>query len=380
MRVAILNLTGGGMSGGYKAYLENMLPRFAAHSKIEEIFCASPHALNVGQWFSNLSKIKFAQCHVFRLIRSNPDAKMLDLLKKFSPDAIFVPLERPVQVAGFPVITMIQNMGPLIKQNCGNPWSEKIRYILQRYLARVSVKNSNQIIAPTNFVRDFLIKQWNIFPERVTTIYYGSNIPDQNIIIQKPSAIPDLWAEKFLFTAGSIEPYRGLEDVLSAMAYLKGNNKIKGLVIAGELRNNMIGYQKKLKKWIDKQGLNLKICWTGGLNKNEMSWCYKNCNVFVMSSRVESFGLIGLEALAHGCVCLVAQNPPLPEIFNDFAIYYVSGCGKMLSEAIQKSLNWDAGQRSRVMEQSIKRAANFSWDITAKKTVEVFEKAIHNKK
>jgi hypothetical protein len=42
MRLAVVNLTGGGFSGGYKKYLENMLPRLAEHSEVEALLCASP--------------------------------------------------------------------------------------------------------------------------------------------------------------------------------------------------------------------------------------------------------------------------------------------------------------------------------------------------
>ena len=43
----------------------------------------------------------------------------------------------------------------------------------------------------------------------------------------------------------------------------------------------------------------LKIRWAGKLSEAEMDWCYSNCSLFVMTSRVESFGLTGVEALSH---------------------------------------------------------------------------------
>lgn len=51
MRVAILNLTGGGISGGYRKYLQNVIPRMAKDLAIEEILCASPSSIDIQSWF-----------------------------------------------------------------------------------------------------------------------------------------------------------------------------------------------------------------------------------------------------------------------------------------------------------------------------------------
>lgn len=46
MKIAIINLTGGGMSGGYRKYLKDILPRMAASNIVEEILCATPSTID----------------------------------------------------------------------------------------------------------------------------------------------------------------------------------------------------------------------------------------------------------------------------------------------------------------------------------------------
>ena len=46
MHVALVNLTSGGMSGGYKKYLEIMLPLLAADPAISRLELSSPEGLN----------------------------------------------------------------------------------------------------------------------------------------------------------------------------------------------------------------------------------------------------------------------------------------------------------------------------------------------
>lgn len=218
-----------------------------------------------------------------------------------------------------------------------------------------------------------MIKRWGIPGDRIGMVYHGIDAPKKNDGV-RPISVPESWKGRFLFTAGSIRPARGLEDALWAINYLVSQNaEIEGIVIAGEVPTNMIPYQKKLKNWIKKHNLSSKVFWAGNLNENEMAWCYQNCRAFVMTSRVESFGQVALEAMSYGCVCVATDNPCLPEIFGDAALFYTPKDGKALAEMIQTVLAWDENQCKAASERAIKRAGEFSWDICVEKTVTALE-------
>jgi glycosyltransferase involved in cell wall biosynthesis len=153
---------------------------------------------------------------------------------------------------------------------------------------------------------------------------------------------------------------------------------IKGLVIAGETESRMISYRKKLEKWIKLYGLSSKIYWVGKLSEKEMSWCYRNCKIFVMTSRVESFGMIAGEAMAHGCICISADNPCLPEIFGDAAVYYIPKKGELLAETINSVNEWDNYKREEISKKAREQASKFSWNMTVEKLLGEFSKAIKN--
>lgn len=95
-----------------------------------------------------------------------------------------------------------------------------------------------------------------------------------------------------------------------------------------------------------------------------------------MTSRVESFGITGLEALAQGCVSVVADNHPLPEIFGKAASYYAPGDGKSLAHAIERVLLLDGAQRQAASARAKERTALFSWDNTVGSTVRLFTEVI----
>ncbi|MEC4686366.1 MAG: hypothetical protein VST71_11610 [Nitrospirota bacterium] len=112
MKIAIINLTGGGMSGGYIKYLSNVIPRMAVHPNVEAILCASPKSLNVHDWFKPLSNVESVNCKPFRFMRQGSDQELKQHLEEFSPDVIYSPTERSFQFNKVPIVKMVQNMEP----------------------------------------------------------------------------------------------------------------------------------------------------------------------------------------------------------------------------------------------------------------------------
>jgi len=364
------------MSGGYRKYLRNVIPRIAAHRNVDAILCASPESLNIQEWFEHVSNIRFVNCKPFRLLRHASDAELYKQVKRFAPTVIFIPMERYLGFDGIPVVNMVQNMEPLALPFDNNPFSQKVKNFAQYILAKDAVCKSQRTIAVSRYVERFLIEKWNVPSDKIGLVYHGIEIFG-NGDFQRPALVPKSWTGEFLFTAGSIRPARGLEDLLWAMRHLHNKSQdISGLVIAGSTTSGIMKYQRQLEDGIQTQNLSSKVCWAGSLNEKEMIWCYRNCRMFVMTSRVESFGMIGGEAMSQGCICISADNPCLPELFGDAAIFYPSKDAKSLAEAIQAVLAWDDNQRKEASERAKNRAKEFSWDVCARKTVAELAKAV----
>ena len=369
------------MSGGYRKYLCNVIPRMAANPVVEALLCASPQSLNVKDWFDEpLSNVEFVNCKPFRFMRHNSDQELKQCLERFSPDVIYSPTERSFQFNKVPIVSMIQNMEPFVTNIDGNPFSERVRQWIQVVDARKAIKKSDRVIAVSEFVKDFLVKKWDIPADKIGIVYHGvEDLNQKKNNVLRPPSIPERLEGQFLFTAGSIRPARGLEDVLYALNLLSAkSSNISGLVIAGETTSVMMKYRKKLKDWIKTHNLSSKVCWADNLNEREMAWCYQNCFAFVMTSRVESFGMIAGEAMTHGCICIAADNPCLPEIFRNAAIFYKPYSGEDLANKIMKALSWDSQKRALASETARQRASEFSWDVCAEKIVAELAKAANN--
>ena len=102
MKVAVVNLTAGGISGGYRKYLLNILPRLAGHPSITDLVCASPMGWNLEHCFGSDTKIIFTRCRPYRFFSYNPGNEFLEFLKYFGPNILFIPVERFFYSGGYP--------------------------------------------------------------------------------------------------------------------------------------------------------------------------------------------------------------------------------------------------------------------------------------
>lgn len=371
------------MSGGYRKYLSYMIPRFASHPEVRSVLCAAPVSLGIQEWVGSFSNVQYVNCPAYKYSNlfsfSGKGSNLAGKLERFSPDVIFMPIERYYSFANVPVVNMVRNMEPLTTFEGKDSTLASLKKVAQYFDTRRSVKRSDFVVAISGFVKEFLLDQWSVPGEKVVVVYHGKNAPVPVQEEKIPETVPDEWKGNFLFTAGSIRPARGLEDIVSAMERIS-ENMVKGLVIAGDTGIDMIRYREELEERVSLRGLASRVCWTGSLDEKRMAWCYRNCAAFVMTSRVESFGMIALEAMTYGCVCVAADNPCLPEIFGDAAMYYPPRDFNGLSESIRTVLEWNEERRNGLSRKAMERAGNFSWDITARETVEVLKMAIRSKR
>jgi len=375
MRVAIINITGGGMSKGYRKYLCNIIPKMAVHPEVEAIICISPNTLNIEGWFGSIPNVEFLNCSPLDFINYRFGRKLKQKLEQFSPDLIFVPVARCFNFADVPTLNMMQNIFPFLckKAQCLS-FSDRVLLFFQYFESIRAFKGAKRIIVTSNFAKDYLINNLNIPSEKISLIYFGRDCDAQKVC--RPSSIPLGLEKKFLFTAGSMESYRGIEDIIEAVRYLKNDLSDLKVVIAGKTRFSMRRYHRKLLRLCESYGLTRNIIWVGQLNKAELTWCYQNCAVFIMTSRMETFGMVALEAMTNGCLCIAADNPPLPEIFLDSAYYYPPNNYSVLADIVKKVLVLDNKTKLEMKNKAKTRAEYFTWDKAADDLIKEFKAAI----
>jgi len=137
MRVAVVNLTRGGMSGGYRKYLIEVIPRLAADPRVSQIRVFTPAGA------SGLTGVD-----------ERPLDSALSQSNAFSEfDVVFVPTARTLRVGRRPLVTMVRNMEPMQAPFGGNSIREGLINLARATIARRSCRQATRVIAVSEHVR-----------------------------------------------------------------------------------------------------------------------------------------------------------------------------------------------------------------------------------
>lgn len=178
--------------------------------------------------------------------------------------------------------------------------------------------------------------------------------------------------ENFLLFVGSVEPRKNLSALIEAFARLKqGNRRPEWLVIAGGTgwKNEQI-YER-----VRELKLENVVRFLGYIPVEDLVVLYNACRAFVYPSLYEGFGLPVLEAMACGAPVVTSRISSLPEVAGDAAILIDPQNGDALVEAMGAVLD-DARLRATLRSNGLDRAAQFSWEQTARLTVEVYRRCL----
>ena len=114
-----------------------------------------------------------------------------------------------------------------------------------------------------------------------------------------------------------------------------------------------------------------RIQFTGFVSDDDLLQLYNACDLFLFPSFYEGFGLPALEAMACGRAVACSSTSALPEVVDGAAILFDPYSTDEIARAIADLL-LDAELKSRMERLGLQRAAHFSWQKTAQKTLEVF--------
>ncbi len=83
---------------------------------------------------------------------------------------------------------------------------------------------------------------------------------------------------------------------------------------------------------------------------NQIQDYYSKAQIYVLSSRWEGFGLVLVEAMAHGLPIVSSDLPTSKEIMGDFALYFKNGDIEELAQRLEDAthLDWQAKSKEAI--------------------------------
>jgi len=167
------------------------------------------------------------------------------------------------------------------------------------------MNHANHIIAVSRYTKNVLISSYGIPPEKITVIHNGAPIPPAKHLPKKDAKL----RHPLVLFLGRLTVQKGPHEFLSAAKRVLEQRSDVLFIVAGD------GYM--LRELIERScalGMQDSMLFTGKVGSEEARALYAEADCFVMSSTSEPFGLVALEAIAHGTPVIVSKQSGVSEV------------------------------------------------------------------
>lgn len=283
------------------------------------------------------------------------------IINKINPDLVhFLHFNKPIFYFGKSVITVHDLIKHFFKgketttKNSALYWVKYYLYLAVTYL---NIK-LNTIIVPSNYWKNYITKNFNISPSKITTTYEA--VDSEFIKIALPQIDKP---QKYIIYTGNLYPHKNIDVVLSALKKLP---QIKLKIISARSF-----FTQKLQDKIKHFKIEKQVEILGYLPDQEFASVYQKAIALVHPSLMEGFSLTGLEAMALNCPVISSNASCLPEIYGDSVLYFDPLNSSQLIDRINE-LTQSTKLRSDLIHRGNNQIKKYSWNKTAKETIQVY--------
>jgi glycosyltransferase involved in cell wall biosynthesis len=244
--------------------------------------------------------------------------------------------------------------------------------MLYRLGLRATVRRADAILTPSRSTAEDVLSRTDVEPSKLHVVPLASSTPtgalDSDEVLTRLK-IPT----PYVLFMGTLEPRKNLVRLVRAYRRVAANGFPHALVLAGPLG----WHHESLMRELALQGPG-EIAMTGPLSEDERDAVYRAAEVFAYPSLYEGFGLPVVEAMARGVPTVASTTSSLPEVAGDAAIGVHPRSVREIASAIESILS-DVGLADRLAARGRAQAERFSWDETARLTLDVYQRVLGTK-
>lgn len=146
-------------------------------------------------------------------------------------------------------------------------------------------------------------------------------------------------SKRFLAVGRFSHQHKGFDLLIEAFHLFAQNNGEWNLDIVGEGPEEELYYELITKYHLEDR---IEI----HPFTNNVQTFYSNAQIYVLSSRWEGFGLVLVEAMAHGLPVISSDLPTSKEIMGDFGIYFKNGVIQDFAKRLEEATTIDWQKKS----------------------------------
>jgi glycogen(starch) synthase len=238
---------------------------------------------------------------------------------------------------------------------------------------RAMVRNADHVITCSRYMRVHVANVFGVRPAKITAIPNGIDPGDLEPVaadldvLRAKYAAPD---ERLVLLVGRLVYEKGFHLALDALAPMVRRLGALRFVVAGTG-----SAERELKRQARRLGLSGHGVFLGWVGDDMLHSLYRVSDLCIVPSLYEPFGLVALEAMASGCLCVVADTGGLREVVpvdGTVGLRFPSRDATALRTVLERILTDDHARRQLVAEAR-EHVLRFDWTAVAQRTAEVYD-------
>jgi glycogen(starch) synthase len=243
----------------------------------------------------------------------------------------------------------------------------------ERRMARAA----DHLITCSDYMAGHVAQVFGVAPARITAIPNGIDPGDlvaapeaELAALRARFAKPD---ERLVLMVGRLVYEKGFHLALDALAPLVRRGERVRFVVAGSGTA-----EPELKAQARKLGLGRHGSFLGWAGDDLLHSLYRVADLCIVPSIYEPFGLVALEAMASGCLCVVADTGGLREVVpadGTAGLRFPCNDADALRDLLVRVLT-DDDARAQLVAEAREHVLQFDWTEVARRTLTVYDELV----
>jgi glycosyltransferase involved in cell wall biosynthesis len=180
----------------------------------------------------------------------------------------------------------------------------------------------------------------------------------------------ELGERHVLLSLSAKRPHKNLLALIGALARIPAHGRPL-LVLPGY----PTAHEHELRERALSLGVMEDLRFPAWVSPEELEGLWAVAEAFVFPSLYEGFGLPVLEAMARGVPVACSDSSSLPEVAGEAALLFDPRSEEAIAQALERLLG-DERLRERLRALGLARAGQFTWERTARLTLETYARAL----